>query len=131
MSRRHCRFVRSVPNGLTRHPPSNGSGSVLLECPLVVRPRVPVVPLPPPLRALLAGEVPLLHQTAQRPLNPTHTDLESVLSLQLGSKVTSRQASPGATVGLVQVTALGLLPKHDGNPPQHDRQKQCVEGVSG
>lgn len=101
---------------------------MLLQLPLGIDPRVPVVPLPPPLGALLAGQVPAINQTLQRTLDATDRHLKTFLPLQLSSKVLGGDTGPRTTVR-VKVTALGLLTEDNGNPPKDTRKKQRVEGV--
>ncbi len=102
---------------------------MLLQCPLLVGPRVPEVPLPPPLRPLATSEVTLLNQTLEGTLDSAHSDGQTLFPLQLGSKVLGGNTRPRATVCSVQVTALGLLTEDHGNPPKDPWKKQGVEGV--
>jgi hypothetical protein len=108
---------------------SNGGRSVLLQRPLLVRPRKPRIPLPPPLRPLATGKVPSLHEALQRALDSTHGNLQTLLTKQLRGKVLGRKSGPRTTVLSVKVSALGLLTEDNGDPTQNPRKNQSIEEV--
>ena len=69
-----------------------------MERPLLVRPRVPEVTLPPPLRPLATGQVAVFNEAAEGTLNAADRNLKALLPLQLLGKVLGGNTGPRATV---------------------------------